>query len=1313
MTGQGRPLSFVVAHARWALALAICAVVSIAANAQNATTPAEPMRLQITWGGGDANIWVGQIALDQGTLADLKFVAPSADAAGSVWLEPTGLRIRALSPHKVDSVELAATAPAEAKLLVELSANAQSQPVRVQVPVAELARRPFQMRLDERGNTFEVHVIPNPTLKIAIAARQDGDSNLIFTRGEQLTFQVEPLLPASLHGTTLDIQTALVPARHKDAIWNDTQKLAVPVDRPPRAELTVPLQVAEGVYTVQITVARPSGYFRDKFFPGAAAAIAERSFQIVVLDPQPAASNEAGKWEQVLEIDPTNPRWADKLPQWTQLRRLPGINNISHGALGSVRAGAVDLPLGRFIELPPTVGNGDPHWQSYSLPLQATGVPHLLEIDYPADKDQHFGLSIVEPNAAGVIQGTQRDAGVFVEGLGRSEAKQKETHRVVFWPRTQSPLLVITNQHPTAAAHFGRIRVLRRAGLLNPVNAQEVSRNRLVATYVARPLLAESLGVATGSESLDPARILSAMGGYPVAYESAARLAEYSRFSGFNSAVVSVVANGTAYYPRSRTLPTFGPVELAGSDSVGDVDGLELLLRVFDREHLTLIPAVEFAGPIARLEELRRMSDSQPSGLELIGPDGRTWLEANGSRNGLAPYYNVLDPRVQQAMLEVVAEIKQRYGAHASFGGVAVQLSSDGYSQLPPLEWGLDDTTIERFARDTGIAIAGPGPNRFAARQSALTGPHAAAWRSWRGQLVAAFYQRMAAMVNDNSERHLLLTTERLFEHPLVRDRVRPNLLADNRVVPTMLDLGIDRSLLEQIPGVVLCPTKMIEPATPLADRAVDLEINGAFARWNSNANVGGRGATLYHPNLAYRIASFNAVSPFRMAGEMRVASRPLPAGLVARQPYAQAIEQSDSAVLLDGGEGLPLGQEELLRNVRLAIAALPTGAQTTELEKQAVFIRSYETPRENMLLVVNTAPWHVAAQVAFDVSAATTLEPLQLTESGAAHAAQPVSLAAGRQLWNQALEPYDVQVIRVAGGHAQVMDIDANLEPAAIAEIKSQLDDLAGRDLSAPRVYRGLANPSFEPMGGGSQVVGWHLVGNAKTASATLDQKSPQDGKTSLTIRNSGPLAVVESEPFAVPATGQLSMTVFARGQNIGPTTDLRLVFEVETEGQVFRRQARVAGAQTQRANQQWGRPFAILVNDLPMNSRTQMRIKFELTGLGELWLDNITLNDLLFPQKFYPQSQAEIVKLLQRMHEVQSTYEDTRLKDCMQLLDGYWPRFVLAYTPPTTPVVALGATPEQIPSTPPSAVGPPPNTEPPANGFQDRLKRMVPILR
>ncbi|HEX3599272.1 MAG TPA: hypothetical protein VHU84_03970, partial [Lacipirellulaceae bacterium] len=664
MIGHRRPSSLIVALAR--IALVLCAMIPRYASAQEAEAPNEPIRLCITWGGGEANPWVGTIRLDQGTLSKLKLLGLDADAAGSMWIDQDQVRIGSLSPHRTDSLEVIASAPPNAKLTVELATGPKAIPAQAQVLLADLSRRPYQLRLDERGNTLEVRIIPAPTLDISIKNGGSDSDALIFAPGSQLLCELTPVLAAALHGTTLDVQSTLTPARGRDAVWKDTQRLAVPVVGQPKVNLAVPLQVPEGVYTVHIAVARSSGYLRDKFFPGAAPALAEQSFQIVVLDSHPV-TNEAGHWEPVLEIDPTNPRWVERLPAWTQLRRIPGFN---HGPLGNIRANSVDLPLGRFIELPPTAPAADPPWQAYSLPLESVGVPHLLEIDYPADEEQHFGLSVVEPNASGIVEGIQRDVGVYVEGLGRSEKKQKQTQRLIFWPRTQAPLLIVTNQHPTAAAHFGQIRVLKRDGSLAAAPASASSRDRLIAAYLSKPSIGRSFGATETLDATEVAGVPKSVDDYHTFYEGATRLSDYLHHAGYNSAVLSVLADGSSIYPTTRLLSTPRYETGRFTNRLRDVDGLELTLRVFDRERLTLIPAIEFTTPIPELELLRRTTDPQTSGLELVGSDGHTWLETNATHAGLAPFYNVLDPRVQQAMLAVVGEIIHRYGKHPAFGGL-------------------------------------------------------------------------------------------------------------------------------------------------------------------------------------------------------------------------------------------------------------------------------------------------------------------------------------------------------------------------------------------------------------------------------------------------------------------------------------------------------------------------------------------------------------------------------------------------------------------------------------------------------------------
>lgn len=1320
MTGHGGPLSLALALAR--AALMSCAAFVLSAGGQDIaqppeiTPPNEPVQLCVTWGGGDATAWTGELRLDRGAFSNLQLVDGEADLAGSVWLDRSDMRIKSLSAQKLSSIEVSANAAADAKIAVRLAAGPQGAPFQGEVPLADLAKHPFQARLDDHGNSLEIRVLSAPSIHINISNHANGSDSLIFAPGTQLTFEALPVLPNNLHGTTLDVQTTLTPARRKDAVWrSENQRLAVPVSGQATMTVIVPLNVGEGVYTVHVSVSRSSGYFRDKFFPGAAQSIAERSFQITVFDSHSSGAGAPGKWEAVLEIDPTNPRWIERLPGWTRQIRVPLINNINLGMLGSLRAGAVNLPLGKFVELPATVAGADPHWQAYSLPLQESGTPHLLEIEYPADEVQHFGLSIVEPNAAGVIEGIQRDAGVYVETLGRSEAKHIEKHRLVFWPRTQSPLLVVTNQHPLAPAHFGQIRVLKRVGTLDGGGPKLPPTGRLVATYLSQALAAASLGasqtVVTASNSA-----MKSIGDTQTQFEAATRLAEYIRHSGCNSAVATVWGGGRAMYASTVVTSISQDADGGNAQPVGANDPLELTLQIFDRERLSLIPSLEFATPLPQLEELRRASDPKSSGIELVGPDGRTWQEVYGSRNGLAPYYNVLDPRVQQAMLEVVGELVRKYATHPAFGGIAVQLTSEGYTQLPPLEWGLDDATIDRFSRDTGIQIAGPGENRFAERVAALSGPNADAWRAWRSQQVAGFYARMAAVLNNGNTRKLLLTTEKLFANPQVAQRIRPNLLAENQVAATLLDLGLDRAQLERNAGVILCPTQFIEPMMPLVDRAIDLELNATYARWNATPVEGTQSAAvIYHPALPFRVAGIEKASPYRIAGELRQQSEPLPSGGAVRRAYVQALLQGDPAVLVDGGETLPLGQEETLCEVRTIISQLPVGAQFSDISKQSMVARTYSEQNQTTLVVMNTSPWRIQSQVTIEADAPAVLTPFSHAEGKTeADKAQQVQLAAGRQPWPVTLEAYEICAARVVGTSVRVVDVQAPLSNLAQTELKNHLAELSSRDLLASRDYKELKNPSFEPTAGPGPLPGWRFSSAAKTATAVFDATNPQEGKTSVYMRSVQGPASLDSDPFPVPPTGQLAMTVFVRGQNMAPTTALDLAFE-STAGQAYWRRATVAGNAIQRPNQEWGKPFAIWVNDLPLDSHGQMRIRFRLSGPGEVWLDNVRLNDLLFPLTYYPNCRAESLKLLRRTHAPQAAFEAGELKDCMELLDGYWPRFVLAYTPPPAPPVAANgdtnakAVEGDVPASTPGAD----KGDQPAPGLSDRIKRMVPILR
>ncbi len=1316
MIGQGRPFSLPFTCAQRArgvhrrdcfgravaLALVIWAFWIPASVAQQAPA-GEEVRLRVTWGGGEASRWFGRFALDQGSVSKMKLLGLAADSTASIWLEDGCVHLASLSARSHDAIEVTVAANQGSKLLVELSSNIAQQRSPTPVALSELATQPYVARLDDRGNTLKIELVPPEALRI-VTDREP----LIFVPGEKLAFELEAALADVVPGTTLDVHTTLSPARGEGTIWANEQRMEVPVEGHPRIELEVPLPAGEGVYAVRVAVLRPSG-FRERFF-GPPTPLAERSFDVVVLDARPPRTTQPPHWETVLEIDPTSPHWWERLPRWTQLRRIPGLNR---GPLGSIRAGSVDLPLGRFVELPPTVAGMDPHWQAYSLPLEAAFTPHLLEIDYPGNEEQHFGVSILEPNAAGFIEGVGRDSGAFVEGFGRSELKETLTHRLVFWPRTQAPLLLVANAHPTAAARFGAIRVRKlRSGRLATETAGPPSSDRLVAAYLARPLIPETFGAGQGRLAADTSTATqgASVDDWQTFYESATWLADYLRYGGYNSAVINVLADGSTLYPSAKLLPTPRYNTGRGTVEGTDRDALELLLRVFDREGLACVPAIQLAAPLPELETLRRRSDPRSSGLEWVGPDGRTWLATHGARDGLAPYYNLLEPRVQQAVLNVVRELVERCDNHPSFAGLAVQLSAHGYAQLPPLEWGLDDATISRFQRDTGIQLDATGAGRFAARHAILTGEHAAAWRSWRAAEVTKFYEQVARLVREtSSERRLLLTLEESFDHPQLAARVRPELIGENRVERVLLDLGIERRALENLPGVAVCPPRFVEPTAPLVDHAVDLEISQAAASWGRGAESAGTAAVLYHPTRRRRLASFEAKSPIPVAGQMTLAPQPLAHGTAVRQPYALALLDNDPTVLLDGGERLPLGQEDALRQVRDLLRQLPSAAEVTEHAAQPVFVRSYSEPHGTTLLVVNASAWQAEAEVTLDVSQPTTLEPLPaIARDADGTAPSSRALVAGKQPWSLSLEPYAVEAVRIVSPGVKVVEVRAEISETGKTELTERLADVANRDFTARRVYSALRNPSFEPLGGGASLPGWQVSGDGATAE--LDAATPQDGKTSAYLRSAGQLAVLESEPFATPPTGQLWMTVFARSQNVAAGTELRMAFEAQSAGQAYRRAFIVGGSQpgTQRLEAEW-RPYAILVDDLPLDSNGRMRVRFELVGAGEVWLDNVILYDLLFPLKFYQNAQAEIKQFFILIHAAQRAFEAGRITDCVRLLESYWPRFITAYTPPVQPQIVIDDAPrKELPSSPPAD-----QSEEPGPSVSERLKRMVPFWR
>ena len=268
---------------------------------------------------------------------------------------------------------------------------------------------------------------------------------------------------------------------------------------------------------------------------------------------------------------------------------------------------------------------------------------------------------------------------------------------MLIWPRTSSPLLLLTNRRNGSRAQFGKIRLSAGPSRLpRAFSPSDPPPERLLAGYLNRPLFTSDF---SASESLDPFTGRS-LTDWQTFYEGGTRLADYLNSVGYNGVMLNVFSEGSTIYPSKLLEPTprwdTGAFFDHGQDP-SRKDVLELLLRLFDREHLKLIPTLQFATPLPELEALLRTGGRESDGIQLIGPAGSPWTDVQPSHHGMEPYYNPLDERVQRAMLAVVHELVDRYGKHSSLAGLGVELSVHGYMQLPGDLWGLDDQTIHRF----------------------------------------------------------------------------------------------------------------------------------------------------------------------------------------------------------------------------------------------------------------------------------------------------------------------------------------------------------------------------------------------------------------------------------------------------------------------------------------------------------------------------------------------------------------------------------------------------------------------------------------
>jgi hypothetical protein len=1271
-----------------------------------ATSLADEMRLRIAWGGGAERTWRGMVSVGDGSLSDPQPLGMESDEPGSMWLAGNRpgravLVIQQRSPRSYDGVDVSISAPAGAKLLVRLSgADDPEHEAVVEVPLSGLSGEFINKDIDNRGNRLLVMRTPGDALRVRFSR-----DNLVFAPGETFKCELEPHGLPLPNGGTGRVKIQLLSGSKE--LWS--QQHDVQTDRADPIPLEIPLPKAEGVYDVAVTAIHNPNWSQAVRKPlNWRRTIAERRVQLLVLEPRKLTNaHSPGEYTQVVEIDPANPRWYEKFNRLPQLQlpkaRLP---RLWKGPLGNDCLRSQRHALGDVAELKPNADSPDVSWEAYWLPIGQPGRPHILEIEYPSDVPQTLTVGILEPNAAGTLSPLVVNSSVEngANSGATNEPPRWLRHRVVFWPRTTTPMLLVSNGRDRMPAVYGKIRVLVDGPRLASRTPQRTAGDRrLLAAYLDRPLIAESF---SASESLDPWSGRS-LDDWTTFYEAGTRLVDYLNYAGYNGLMLAVLADGSTIYPSSLLQPTprhdSGVLFASGQDPVRK-DALEMLLQLFDREELQLIPMLEFAAPLPELETIRRAGGPNAEGLELIGAEGTSPGGAVPSQRGATPYYNVLDSRVQRAMLRVLHELAARYAKHPSFTGLALRLSPDGYAQLPGAEWALDDATMARFVQETGVQVPGTGTQRYARRAAFFAEePQRRTWLEWRAAQLAKFHRRAYdELAAARPGCRLYLAGIGAMNGPEFDRQLRPALPRRTTIASTLLQTGIDARLYRDDQhriGLLRCERVACEEN--LAARAADLEISQMPDVDLCFQSIEAAGSLFLHTPREVHIESFDRKSPFKQTySSLLVQSTP--SGEQNRRRFIHSLATLDARVMVDGGWTLPLGQEATVRELAAAYRALPAvrfepvangenaeGGQSTPFHYATHDGRTY-------LYAVNDAPFRATARVHVEATSACQIEEL----SGLRKIGPLQADSSEGYYWEVTLEPYDLVAVRLSEPNVQCSSPRVTWPESVEIALSQHIRRLGARAaaLGNPSPLDSLGNPGFEAAGTNGEVPEWTVLGK-NGVSAKLDRTEKHDGGQSVKMVSKGPVVCLVSKPLTAPATGRLTVSVWLRVADPARQPPLRLAIEGKLRGRDYYRYGPVGGS-TQNGQpgdairSEWGQ-FLLPIGDLPLEGLSSLRVRLDMMGPGEVWVDDVQVFSLAF-------SRPELLELSKLITLADIKLQNGQIGDCVRMLDGYWPRFLeenVALPAGAIPVDTAAAEPPAEEEKPPER-----------SGWLNRVKDMLP---
>ena len=1262
-----------------------------------------PVRVRCQWGGGERRTFVGSLKIDGGKLVDRDVLSLGVDAAVSTMPIGNSVRIKHLQATEFGGADLLIVPDSDlskATVAVELTSleNPESQ-VKFTIALDQLMQRPVIEMLDESGNRISISRSVSDQIQVDV-----GRPNLVFGFGDSWKLRWRPNLVSFKSNKakgTLEIKKQNSSRRltRKTVTFerqsndngsssgddNGSWDWAV-------ADLQIPQE--EGVYQVTLAV-NPPWYRNEK--STSREKILRRVEFVVLADT--AAESDDQAWQLVHRVDLAND-FEHEIPDQNLLneknRLLPPIPMLAFGpsleslakqlekkqAMGNDRRRLLEHDGETFLQLQ-VAG-----WQTIPLQFDQVATPYSIEIDYLSAGPLSLGCSLLEQDRDGQVTADGFDSGVFLPEtiVGNLHDGQVSTHRFTVWPSSKKSHLLMVNRHQTQPVAIKTIRVLKAGARLPVANAAEKTRRSeatAVERFAGRQLFAmvENIDFKReyNSQGQQDPETDQALDDWASCYRATDRMIQQLKAGGFDGAYLTVMTDGTSLFPSSLLDPSpqcdSGIFFSDGRDPIRK-DILQLVLKMFEREGLQLVPLLAFNSPLPELEKLR--SGGVATGLDLVSKSGTR--HRFGSNQSL-PIYNPLDERVQRAISRIVAEIGERYRGSSALAGIALASRPDTATLLPGSRWGYDAMTLTNFAeQNSRLDIGRP-------IQANAVASFEAEWLGWRCQKMSDWYDRMGqALAKQSKSAKLYVAPVDLYRNAELASQLAPNLHRTVDFKKLLLQMGlIDRSA-ENSTGQPATNVVRLIPHRLAFDRStIQQRSNAAVKNAKQIDSVfrssGFAGDLFHHRGQWAHFLQLQQLKPFASQKTPLIRMQRLgPGQQFCRQRFIEAIKEQDSRLIIDGG-WRSLASDWACQDLLEVFRQLPrqpldnVSHQTNaEVDSLPIAVRQLKGNGNTVCYIANASPWPAKVKLEMSTGAASQQAAIESFS-------QAKFIRSAEQANVVEVELPAFGLVGGLAGEASIKSFSFEWTREATADLRKRIFALQlklQQSLRAPPIDS-LSNPDFKSTpSSGSAIDGWEMGDQQETKFTVMQSVDTPDSrqkriaaKVDSYLRVEGEsqsVSWIRSHPLRPTATGRLSISVLLRvpalkksnASGVSAMPVIRVAVDGRSAKSDYYRYGVVGKGLQQSpakalASHGWRR-FAVHFDDLP-DQLSDLRIGFDVVGDGVVHIAKVRLYDRWFDEK-----DARAITQLLASADIMSL-QPTRLDRCRRLLEEYWAVFLNEY--------------------------------------------------